>query len=69
MICGRLSMTESELTLAETKVSDLSRQLVLTKEERGHADKLHETELQHERQVGNTINSSQKTTRPSSEHD
>ena len=51
-------MTESELTLAETKVSELSRQLVLAKEERGHADKLHQTELQREREVRNQSHNS-----------
>jgi hypothetical protein len=51
----RLSMTESELTLAESKVNELNRQLLLIKEERGQTDKLHQNELKHEREVSSSL--------------
>lgn len=48
-------MTESELTLAESKVNELNRQLLLIKEERGQTDKLHQNELKHEREVSSSL--------------
>ena len=47
----RLSMTESELTLAESKVKELNRQYVTLKEDRIQTDKLHQNELDHEKEV------------------